>query len=97
MEHHSYSLNDDDYDTDFTVRRNGKVFYIKVSPPHFINSDVTKRKYLSYVELLKSGEEVLGDIYESDVYEWLLPPFDPFLTELAPDPHDPANTKVTLQ
>lgn len=86
IEHHVTSIREDDHDARFTVRRNGKVFYIKVSPSNFINSPITTKKYMSYLEVLKSGEEVLGDIYDTDVYEWVMPPFESFFAELAPDP-----------
>ncbi|KAM0438526.1 hypothetical protein ACHAPT_001275 [Fusarium lateritium] len=70
IEHHITGTRDDDHDARFAVRRNGKAFYIKVSPSQFVNSPITTDKYLSYLEVLRSGEEVLGDIYDTDVYEW---------------------------
>lgn len=98
IEHHITSLRDDDHDANFTVRRNGKVFYIKVSPSQFVNSPIMTEKYLSYLEVLRSGEELLGDIYDTDVYEWVMAPFVPFFTELAPGPPgDVKDIKLTLQ
>jgi hypothetical protein len=39
---------DNDSNASFTVRRNGKAFYIDISPSQFINSPATMEKYLSY-------------------------------------------------
>lgn len=85
MEYHITSIVEGDDDATFTVRRNGKVFYIEVSPSNFVNSPSTTNKYKSYLEVLKSGEEVLGEIYDIDVYEWVMAPFEASLIELAPD------------
>lgn len=84
----------------FTVRRNGKVFHIRVSPSQFVNSPATTEKYLSYLEVLRSGEEVIGDIFDTDVFEWVTRPFEPLFAELAPSPALPghhAAIKVTLR
>jgi serine/threonine protein kinase len=98
MEHHITGTRDDDRDARFTVRRNGKAFYIKVSPSKFVNSPIMTEKYLSYLEVLQSGEEVLGDIYDTDVYEWVMAPFEPLFAELAPSPAClPKDIKVTLE
>jgi hypothetical protein len=86
MEYHITSMTEGDDDATFTVRRNGKRFYIEISPSNFVNSPATTQKYKSYLEVLQSGEEVLDDIYDIDVYDWVMAPFGPFLTELAPDP-----------
>lgn len=43
-------------------------------------------KYNSYLEVLRSGQEVLGEIYDTDIYDWVMAPFEPFFTSLAPDP-----------
>ncbi|KAF3076410.1 hypothetical protein CFAM422_001644 [Trichoderma lentiforme] len=53
------SIREDDNDARFTVRRNGKVFYIKLSPSNFVNSPNMTNKYRSYLEVLKSDQEVL--------------------------------------
>lgn len=45
-------------------------------------------KYKSYLEVLKSGQEVLGEIYDTDVYDWVMAPSEPFFTNLAPNPLD---------
>ncbi|PNP55501.1 hypothetical protein THARTR1_04331 [Trichoderma harzianum] len=89
-------IREDDNDVRFTVRRNGKVFHIKLSPSNFVNSPTMANKYKSYLEVLKSGQEVLGEIYDTDVYEWVMAPFEPFFTNLAPDPTDETIT-VTLK
>lgn len=88
----------DDYKARFSVRRNGKVFYINISPTQFIKSPNMTEKYMSYLEVLKSGEEVIGDIYDTDVYEWVMAPFESLLVELAPPPDClPEDIKITLQ
>ncbi|TWU70585.1 hypothetical protein ED733_001085 [Metarhizium rileyi] len=98
IEHYVTSIRENDHHARFTVRRNGKVFYIEISPSNFVNSPVMTNKYLSYLEVLKSGREELDDIYDTDVYEWLMPPFEPFFAELAPSPAgDPLKVRVTLK
>ncbi|KJZ71697.1 hypothetical protein HIM_08894 [Hirsutella minnesotensis 3608] len=98
IENHITSIRDHDHDASFNVRRNGKVFYIYVKPSGFVNSPIMTKKYLAYLEVLRSGEEVVGDIYDTDVYEWLMTPFEPLFVELAPDPTgDLRNIKVTLK
>lgn len=98
IEHHVTSIRENDHNARFTVRRNGKVFHIEISPSKFVNSPVMTKKYLSYLEVLKSGEEVLDDIYDTDVYEWVMLPFEPFFAELAPSPAgDPMKVRVTLK
>lgn len=98
IEDHTTSVQDDDHDASFTVRRNGKAFYIRIFPSQFVNSPIMTEKYLQYLEVLRSGEEVVGDIYDTDVYEWVMTPFEPLFIELAPDPPgDPKDTKLTLQ
>ncbi|EXM09684.1 hypothetical protein FOIG_00033 [Fusarium odoratissimum NRRL 54006] len=81
----------------FSVRRNGKAFYIKISPTKFINSPNMTAKYMAYLEVLESGEEVIGDIYDTDAYEWVMAPFESLLVELAPPPEcDLKDIKITL-
>ena len=98
LETYVTSIHDDD--TRFAVRRNGKLFHIHVSPTEFINSPATTNKYLLYLELLRSGAEVLGDVFDTDVYGWVTRPFEGLFAELAPRPVLPdghANITVTLQ
>ncbi|KAM0513251.1 hypothetical protein ACHAPE_008100 [Trichoderma viride] len=99
MEYHITSMLEGDDDATFTVRRNGKVFYIELSPSNFVNSPATTQKYKSCLEVLQSGEEVLGEIYDTDVYDWVMAPFGPLLTDLAPDPsaESVGNIRVTLK
>ena len=98
VEHHVTGTRDDDHDARFMVRRNGKAFHIKISPSQFVNSPMMTKKYLSYLEVLRSGEEVLGDIHDTDVYEWVMAPFEPLFAELAPGPPGlPEDVKITLQ
>ncbi|KAH7182047.1 hypothetical protein DER46DRAFT_621008 [Fusarium sp. MPI-SDFR-AT-0072] len=55
------------------------------------------QKYMTYLKVLKSGEEVIGDIYDTDIYEWVMAPFKPLLVELAPPPEcNPKDIKITL-
>lgn len=99
MEYHITSIVKGDDDATFTVRRNGKFFYIEISPSNFVNSPAMAKKYRSYLEVLKSGEEVLDQVYDTDVYEWVMAPFEHFLIELAPDPsvESVENIAVTLK
>lgn len=98
FESHVTSSRDDN--ARFTIRRNGKLFHIRVSPSQFINSPATTEKYLSYLEVLRSGEEVIGNVYDTDVFEWVTRPFEPLFAELAPSPaltDSHADITVTLQ
>ncbi|ATY66940.1 kinase-like domain [Cordyceps militaris] len=98
IEYHSTSMHEDDHDASFKVRRNGKIFYIQISPSHFVDSPVMTQKYLVYLEVLRSGEEVIDDIYDTDVFEWVMTPFEALLVELAPPPPgDPKQTQISLQ
>ncbi|KAK2591294.1 hypothetical protein QQS21_011012 [Conoideocrella luteorostrata] len=98
IEYHSTSIDEDDHEASFKVRRNGKVFDIRISPSYFINSPLMTEKYLAYLAVLRSGEEFVGDIYDSDVYEWVMDPFKTLLAELAPPPPgDLKDIRITLQ
>ena len=97
IEYHRTSIHKDDQDASFKIRRNGKVFYIQISPSNFVNSPLMTEKYLNYLEVLRSGEEVVGDIYDSDVFEWVIGPFESQLIELAPPPEDTKQIQVSLQ
>ncbi|KAG9506612.1 hypothetical protein J7337_000145 [Fusarium musae] len=56
------------------------------------------KKYMPYLEVLESREEVIGDIYDTDVYKWVMAPFEPLLLELAPPPEcDPKDIRITLE
>lgn len=94
LESHTTSVRDNN--TSFTVRRNGKAFYIDVLPSKFINSPATAEEYMSYLEVLRSDQDMIGDIHETDVFEWVLQPFEPLFVELAPSPA-PGGFKVTLR
>lgn len=88
----------DNHNAQFSVRRNIRVFYITVSLTNFINSPNMTKKYMSYLEVLKSREEVIGVIYDTDVYEWVMASFEPLLLELAPPPEcDPKDIRITLE
>jgi hypothetical protein len=82
----------------FAIRRNGRIFYIEFSLSQFTKSPAMTEKYLLHLEVLRSGERVIGDIFDTDVADWLIPPFEPFFAQLAPDPKIPAaDLKVTLK
>ena len=51
-------------------------------PSHFVDSPKTGEKWLSYLEVLRSGEEVVGGIYE-DIVAWGTRPFEPLFAKLA--------------
>ncbi|KAF5571076.1 kinase-like domain-containing protein [Fusarium phyllophilum] len=92
------NIRSDNHNAQFSVRRDGRVFYITISPTNFINSPTMTEKYMSYLEVLESREEVIGDIYDTDVYEWVMAPFEPLLVELAPPPEcDPKDIIITLE
>lgn len=70
-----YSIHEDDQNAGFKVRRNGKVFYIQISPLNdVVNSLTMTEKYSAYLEVLRFGEEVVGDIHETDAFEWITKP-----------------------
>ncbi|KAJ2976253.1 hypothetical protein NQ176_g5060 [Zarea fungicola] len=98
IEYHSTSMHQDGQDASFKVRRNGRVFYIEISPSNFVNSPTMTERYLTYLEVLRSGEEVVGDVYDTDVFEWVMDPFESLFVELAPPPpDDPKQIRVSLQ
>jgi hypothetical protein len=84
---HLTSMNDEH--CELTVRSNGKVFYIHISPSNFRNSAATTAQYLVYLEVLRSGEEEINGVLDTDMYEWAIQPFEPLMVELAP-PTTPA-------
>ncbi|KFA66969.1 hypothetical protein S40285_08392 [Stachybotrys chlorohalonatus IBT 40285] len=94
VEHHINS--DDDEDAKFVFRRNDRRFYVKVSPTYFVNSPFSTDKYLSYPNIIRSDDMVLGEIYETDVYEWIIRPFQTLLLSLAPEPAGPPKN-ITLK
>lgn len=49
MEQQIISMSEGDDDATFMVRRNGKIFYIQISPSNFVNSPATTQKYKSYL------------------------------------------------
>lgn len=95
---HITSIDDDD--CEFTVRSNGRLFYIHISTSYFRNSPAIMAQYLIYLEVLRSGEEEINGVLDSDVYEWVMQPFAPLIAELAPTATStPASGggRVTLQ
>lgn len=98
IEYHITSTDEDDHEATFKVRRNGKVFCIEISPVRFVNSPIMTEKYQTYLQVLRSGEQVIDDVYETDVYDWVMTPFEPLLIELAPPPSgDTLQINVSLQ
>ncbi|KAL1864294.1 hypothetical protein VTK73DRAFT_5968 [Phialemonium thermophilum] len=96
----TYCFSNHDDNSRFAVRRNGVLFHIRVSPSQFVNSPATTQEYLSYLEVLRSGEEVIGDIFDTDVYDWVTRPFEQLFVELAPPPVLPegrADITITLK
>lgn len=87
---------DRDNDAELIVRCNGKLFYIQISPSHFYNSPQTAVKYLAYLEVLRSGEEQIDGLFESDFNKWATLPFEPLFRELAPALTLDQIIKVTL-
>ena len=96
LEHYITSIHNDN--ATFKVRRNGKIFYIKVMPSQFLNSPFTTKKYLSYLKVLQDdGEDENSEVLEEHVLEWILQPFEPYFVKLAPSPEpEPEAIKVTL-
>ncbi|KAK0749404.1 hypothetical protein B0T18DRAFT_436944 [Schizothecium vesticola] len=98
LDHYSTHESNDD-DTYFAFRRNGKAFYIHVLPSQFVDSPMTKEKWLSYLAVIRSGEDATvaqdTDIYEDAILDWVAQPFKPLFAELAPSPTPGA--KLTLE
>ncbi|TQV92393.1 hypothetical protein V2A60_007085 [Cordyceps javanica] len=89
---------EEDQDALFHVRRNGKACYIEMKPAFFINSPNTFRKYLSHLHLLWSGEEVIGNLHDTDVFDWVMSPYLQLLTDLAPPvAGEPSEISTSLQ
>lgn len=85
-----------DDDCELTVRCNGKLFYLRISPSGFKNSPAIIKEYLAYLEVLRSGEEQIDGVFEDDFYKWASQPFEPLFAELAPATNL-ASGRVTLQ
>jgi len=82
IEHYLISEKDDD--CELTVRCNGKVFYLRVSPSGFKNSPTVLKQYLTYLEVLRSGEEQLDGVFDDEFYTWATQPCELLFAELAP-------------
>ncbi|KAI8633503.1 hypothetical protein F5Y19DRAFT_470737 [Xylariaceae sp. FL1651] len=52
----------------FKVRRSAKVFYIRVLLSQLVSSLITEEKYLSYLEISRSDEQAIGEIFNTDVF-----------------------------
>lgn len=82
-----------DNNAEIIVRCNGKLFYIHISPSHFYNSPETTAQYLAYLDVVRSGEDEIDGLFESDFDAWATVPFEPLFRELAPGP---ALDKITI-
>lgn len=49
------SISEGEEDAALTVRRNGDIFYLTVSPSKLVNSPATAQKYKSDFEILRSS------------------------------------------
>lgn len=99
IESFTTSIHDDD--TAFELRRNGKLFYLEISPLDFKNSPKATKKYQRYLAALRGdfvpGDELSdGSISEQDAHDWMLRPFESLLLQLAPDPNPGSARTVTL-
>ena len=98
IESFTTSIHNDD--TAFAVRRNGKVFYLEISPIYFKNSPRATRTYRRCLAILRGdiivpsygkdmgmGMEDNDDmsISEQEAHEWMLRPFERLFLQLAPD------------
>ncbi|KAF2809036.1 uncharacterized protein BDZ99DRAFT_533412 [Mytilinidion resinicola] len=79
---HTTSLNDDD--CEIIVRSNGKIFYLHISPSDFQNPPAATAYYRECLEVMKTGEELIDGPLESDFYDWIMPPFETLIADLAP-------------
>lgn len=98
IESFTTSIHNDD--TAFAVRRNGKVFYLEISPVYFKNSPGATRTYRRYLAILRGdiivpsyGKDMDMDVEDNDnmsiseqgAHEWMLRPFERLFLQLAPD------------
>ncbi|EGY18689.1 uncharacterized protein VDAG_09215 [Verticillium dahliae VdLs.17] len=82
----SYLTSDKDDDCEITVRRNGKLIYLRLSPLQFQESPEVEAYYFKCLNVLKSGEEVIDDLYDDEAQEWLVKPFEPLMAQFATEP-----------
>jgi serine/threonine protein kinase len=92
----TYLISDHDNDCELTVRGNGKLFYVRISSSGLQNSPNVLKKYLKYLEVLRSGEEQVDGVFDDEFYEWVIQLFTPLFEQLAP-PSNSASGRVTLQ
>lgn len=88
----SYLTSDRDDDCEIAIRHRGKAIYLRFSPSQFQESPKASEHYLRCLELLRSGEEVIDDLYEDEAQEWLVKPFEPLIEQFAVDPPDGLGT-----
>ncbi|KJZ70587.1 hypothetical protein HIM_10016 [Hirsutella minnesotensis 3608] len=72
-------------DCSLIIRTNhGQAFYCEISPSQFLRSPKILEQYFKCLNLLRSGEEEMGDYYLDDACEWLAKAFEPLIVQLAP-------------
>ena len=102
LEFHRTSLHNNDLS--LVIRRNGKAFYIDISPSQFVNSPRTTEKYLSYPKVIKGNtsdndsdtDDAVSEVYETNAIDWAVQAFASFFIELAPVPA-PEGVEVRLR
>ncbi|KAL2752069.1 hypothetical protein ACRALDRAFT_2114208 [Sodiomyces alcalophilus JCM 7366] len=88
----SYLTSDRDDDCEITIRHRGKAIYLRFSPSQFQESPKALEHYLRCLELLRSGEEVIDDLYEDEAQEWLVKPFEPLIEQFVGEPPEGLGT-----
>ncbi|KAL7919974.1 hypothetical protein ACQKWADRAFT_299807 [Trichoderma austrokoningii] len=74
-----------DEDCDLIVRtNNGWLFDCNLHTRQFRKLPEMKHQYLTCLELLRSCEEEIDGFYLEDALDWLLRPFESFITQTAP-------------
>ncbi|KAF4511726.1 hypothetical protein G6O67_003498 [Ophiocordyceps sinensis] len=76
-----------DNDSTVSVRYNGRCFCIHMSPRFLRNSPKATTLYLKYLQAIQpDGPGAFEEVYEEDVYEWIVGLFLPIFMRLAPEP-----------
>jgi len=63
---------------------NGPLFYWHLDQSRFCRSPKVTEQYFKCLEILRSGEEELNDFYLDEACDWLMKPFEPLISRLAP-------------
>ncbi|EQL03594.1 Protein kinase-like domain protein [Ophiocordyceps sinensis CO18] len=76
-----------DNDSTVSVRYTGRCFCIHMSPRFLRNSPKATTLYLKYLQAIQpDGPGAFEEVYEEDVYEWIVGLFLPIFMRLAPEP-----------